>query len=123
MDYGRRSIGAGEHEKVPALKRFEDYVSLRVEGDRIAVVSQMTAALWIGRLSPKKLEIVDEGQTYLFPLDESGRVVYCNIEGVAWVTPTRLVVVSDKRKPGEQPECCGPKDQSIHLFDLPRARV
>jgi hypothetical protein len=61
-------------------------------------------ALWIGRLSPKKLELVDEGQTYLFPRDESGRVVYCNIEGVAWVTPSRFVVVSDKRKPGEQYE-------------------
>jgi hypothetical protein len=105
--------------KLPESVRFEDYASLRVEGDRIAVVSQVTSALWIGRLSPKKLELVDEGQTYLFPRDERGRVVYCNIEGVAWVTPSRFVVVSDKRKPGEQPKCCGPKDQSIHLFDLP----
>jgi hypothetical protein len=29
--------------------------------------------------------------------------------------------VSDRRKPGEQGKCCGPKDQSIHLFDLPPA--
>ena len=109
--------------KLPKSVRFEDYASLRVEGDRIAVVSQVTSALWIGRLSPKTLELVDEGQTYLFPRDERGRVIYCNIEGIAWVTPSRLVVVSDKRKPGEQPKCCGPKDQSIHLFDLPRARA
>ena len=109
--------------KLPKSVRLEDYASLRVEGDRIAVVSQITSALWIGRLSPKKLELVDEGQTYLFPRDESGGVIYGNIEGVAWVAPSRVVVVSDKRKPGEQPKCCEPKDQSIHLFDLPRARA
>jgi hypothetical protein len=109
--------------KLPKSVRFEDYASLRVEGNRIAVVSQMTSALWIGRLSEKNLELIDDGETYLFPRDEKGRLVYCNIEGVAWVTPSRLVVVSDKRKPGEQPKCCRPKDQSIHVFDLPRARA
>jgi hypothetical protein len=109
--------------KLPKSVRFEDYVALRVEGDHFAVVSQMTSALWIGRLSPKKLEFADKGETYLFPRDEKGRAVYGNVEGLAWVTPSRLVVVSDRRKPGEQHKCCKIKDQSIHLFDLPRVHA
>jgi hypothetical protein len=53
--------------------------------------------------------------------DEAGRTIYCNIEGVAWIAPRQIVVVSDKCKPGEQSKFCEAKDQSIHIFDIPDA--
>lgn len=37
------------------------------------------------------------------------------------MTPTKLVFVSDQRKPGRHPICCNEKDQSIHIFRLPAA--
>ena len=45
-------------------------------------------------------------------------VGYCNIEGVAWLTHSSIVTVSDKAK-DEQPDECQCLDQSIHIFDLP----
>jgi hypothetical protein len=45
---------------------------------------------------------------------------YGNIEGVAWITRTRVAVVSDRRKKKNQPdENLSEKDQSIHIFDIP----
>jgi hypothetical protein len=105
--------------KLPASVLFEDYASFEARGDRVAVVSQMTAALWVGQFRPGTWEWVDEGRTYLFPRNDDGDTIYCNIEGVDWITDTQLVVVSDKRKPGDQPHACSDKDQSIHIFNLP----
>ncbi len=45
------------------------------------------------------------------------RVVSCNVEGVAWVGPTRIVVVSDARK-SDQHCRCKDKAQSILVFEL-----
>jgi hypothetical protein len=118
----KRGKGQWDHVRTLALPksvRFEDYASLRTDGYRLAVVSQVSSALWIGDVSPRTGEVEGEGKTYLFPRDAEGRIVYGNIEGVAWVTPKRLAFVSDKRKPGEQPNRHAKKDQSIHLFDLP----
>ena len=105
--------------KLPKSVAFEDYACLDADEGRIAVVSQMTSALWIGQLKEDSWEWADEGKIYQFPHDEAGEEIYCNIEGVNWVTPTQLVFVSDKRKPGEQPKKCAEKDQSIHIFNLP----
>jgi hypothetical protein len=41
-----------------------------------------------------------------------------NVEGIAWLTRDTLVAVSDRRK-SDQPDRCGEKDQSIHVFRLP----
>jgi hypothetical protein len=60
----------------------------------------------------------DDGQVVLFPRDDEGRMMYCNMEGVAWLGDGGLVVVSDKRK-NDQPRRCSRKDQSIHIFKLP----
>jgi hypothetical protein len=105
--------------KLPKTVRFRDYASLDLDGNRIAVVSQISSALWIGELKEKDWDFVDDGALYRFPRDEEGKIVYGNIEGVSWISSRRIVVVSDKRKPGEQAKRCAQKDQSIHIFDIP----
>jgi hypothetical protein len=107
--------------RLPESLWFEDYSSLAVAGDRVAVVSQASSALWVGRLSPTRWELAGEGTTYGFPLDAKGRTVYCTVEGVSWVADDRVVVVSDKAKAGAQHQRCRARDQSIHLFALPGA--
>jgi hypothetical protein len=105
--------------KLPKAVQFVDYASLDVRGERVAVVSQVTSALWIGQLREDRWSFVDDGQIYWFPRDQAGQTLYCNIEGVSWVTPHQIVVVSDRRKPRTQAKRCRAKDQSIHLFDIP----
>ena len=107
--------------RLPGSLWFEDYSSLSVAGDRVAVVSQESSALWVGRLAPSRWELADEGTVYGFPRDADGRTVYCTVEGVSWVAADQVVVVSDKAKPGSQPKRCRDKDQSIHVFALPGA--
>jgi len=97
---------------------FEDYSSIAADGDRIAVVSQVASALWVGRLAPSGWDVADEGVTYAFPRNAQDQVVYCTIEGVSWITPYRIAVVSDKAK-STQSKRCRDKDQSIHIFEIP----
>lgn len=104
--------------KLPKAVQFEDYASLDVENDRLAVVSQATSALWIGAFQEQSWDFVDDGMIYQFPKSDAGETAYCNIEGVSWVTASQIVVVSDKRKPGDQPKVCQQKDQSIHIFNI-----
>jgi hypothetical protein len=47
-----------------------------------------------------------------------GQMIYCTIEGVSWITPNRIVVVSDKAE-SKQGKWCRDKDQSIHIFEIP----
>ena len=107
--------------KLPKSVRFKDYASLDVDNRRLAVVSQMSSALWIGEFQEKSWDFIDDGTVYPFPRDEKGEIVYCNIEGVSWIAPRRIVVVSDRCKPGEQAKRCAEKDQSVHIFDIPGA--
>jgi len=104
--------------RLPGTVLFEDYSGIAVAGDRIAVISQVTSALWIGRLDPARWEVVDAGTTYLLPRNIDGEIIYGTAEGVSWITPDQLVMVSDKAKPG-QPGRCRAKDQSIHIFRIP----
>jgi hypothetical protein len=56
-----------------------------------------------------------------FPRDDNCNVQYCNIEGVHWLNDDLLVTVSDQMKDGgEQNFRCLSKDQSIHVFAIPR---
>jgi hypothetical protein len=107
--------------RLPPGLQFLDYSGIALDGHRIAVVSQASSALWIGELSPSAWEVVSEGSTYQFPRDARGRTLYCNVEGVSWIAPDRLVVVSDKAKVATQHKRCRTKDQSIHLFVIPKA--
>lgn len=104
--------------KLPESLWFEDYSGLDLRGDRMAVVSQTSAALWVGRLAAQVWRCKDEGEVYVFPRNSKGRRRYCNIEGVAWLDESHVVVVSDRRK-SRQHRRCARSDQSIHVFRLP----
>lgn len=110
---------------IPVTANFLDYSDLDLDGTRLAIVSQKSSALWVGELSATAWEIVGEGTAYELPRgDVNGNIgmgeelIYCNVEGISWVSPAQLVMVSDKAKV-EDPATCGFKDQSIHLFNLP----
>jgi hypothetical protein len=105
--------------KVPKSVAFTDYASMETRGNRVVFVSQESAAVWVGEIDPDALTFVGEGQVYEFPRDKEGKTIYCNIEGVSWVSDTRLVCASDKAKAGDQPRRCYDKEMSIHVFDLP----
>jgi len=89
-----------------------------VDGDRIAVISQVSSALWLGRLAPSGWEVAGDGICYALPRGADGGIVYGTAEGVSWMGPDQLVMVSDKAKPDQDP-LCRAKDQSIHLFEIP----
>jgi hypothetical protein len=103
---------------LPASLPFRDFSALAAAGDRVAVVSQESSAMWLGRLAPDTWEVQDDGAVYDFPRDRGGDVVYCNAEGVSWINDDRLVMVSDRAKPGEQHRRCRAKEESIHVFTL-----
>jgi hypothetical protein len=122
----RRTDGDWEHTgtiKLPRSVLFEDYASLDFHDRLVTVISQVSSAMWVGRVRPEPAGLddvfEDEGRTYLFPRDKEGRIIYCNLEGVTWLPDGRLVVVSDRAKADEQSSRCRRKDQSIHLFKLP----
>ena len=85
------------------------------------MVSQASSALWVGRLKEDGTDLVDEGTVFRFPTDSRGRSVYRTVEGVSWVGDDRVVVVSDKVKPGSGERSGRAKDQSIHIFTIPTA--
>jgi hypothetical protein len=112
--------------RLPKVVRFKDYSSLDFRNGWLTVISQATSAMWVGRLleqiaSSEDL-LVDDGRLFLFPRDDKGRIMYCNLEGMTWLGNGRLAVVSDRGK-NDQPRRCTRKDQSIHIFKLPAAGV
>jgi hypothetical protein len=120
FERGERQWDHAATIRLPAALPFEDYSSLAVAGDRLAVVSQESSALWAGRLHRTSWEVAGTGAVWEFPPDREGRTVYCNVEGVSWISADRVVVVSDRAKrDGRQDERCRAKDQSIHVFTIP----
>jgi hypothetical protein len=101
-----------EQFSLPRSVQFNDYSSLDIQENKIAVVSQESAELWVGQLDDSSWRFVDEGKVYEFPDN------YCNIEGVAWINDSRIVTCSDKAKK-KQRDDCRKFDQSIHFFNLP----
>lgn len=97
------------HVTLPPAASFEDYAAIALRGNRAAIVSQASRRLWIGELDDTWKGFRSDGSTYAFP-EKS----YRNVEGVSWLSDTRLVCVSDRAKGAR-----GKKDQSIHIFDLP----
>jgi hypothetical protein len=49
--------------------------------------------------------------SYTLPRPADGTIVYGTAEGVSWMAPDQVVMVSDKAKPDQ--------DQSIHIFRIP----
>ena len=115
---GRRDWDRVGKIRLPQTVLFEDYSGIAVAGDRIAVVSQASAALWLGRLAPDCWQVSGPGTTYELPRDADGNVVYGTAEGVSWIAPDLVVMCSDKAKPAQDPRCRA-KDQSIHVFRIP----
>jgi len=106
-----RSHGIG----LPHTAHFEDYSALAYRYGQLAVVSQASARLWVARVNEKTYAIVPGSEAlYRFP-----KKSYGNVEGIAWLSRDTLVAVSDRAKSG-QPSRCAKKDQSIHLFRIPR---
>lgn len=95
--------------ELPPAAAFEDYAGLDLEGDRLAVVSQASEKVWIGRLAPDGWKVVDAGKVYALPKG------YARCEGIAWLDERRLALCSDAAKPDEDAS----KDQSVHVFKLP----
>jgi hypothetical protein len=106
--------------RLPETVRFVDYSGITVDGDRIAVVSQVSSALWVGRLAPSGWQVTGAGTSYTLPRDADGRILYGTAEGVSWTGPDQVVMVSDRAKP-QQDRRCRAKDQSIHIFRIPAA--
>ena len=104
--------------RLPETLLFVDYSGIAVNGDRIAVVSQVSSALWVGNLAPSGWQVQGAGTSYALPRDADGGILYGTAEGVSWLAPDQVVVVSDKAKP-EQDRRCRAKDQSIHIFRIP----
>jgi hypothetical protein len=105
---------------LPPTLPFADYSGMSVDGSRVAVVSQMSSMLWVGTLNETDWTWRDAGRLYEFPRNDDGEIRYGNIEGVGWLTPTRVVAVSDRRKKKSQPDKrLSQTDQSIHIFELP----
>jgi hypothetical protein len=106
--------------ELPTTVPFVDYSGMSIDQGRVAVVSQVNSMLWVGRFDEAGWAWHDAGQLYEFPRIANGTIHYGNIEGVSWLSPTRIVAVSDRRKRKEQPDDrLSEKDQSVHIFDIP----
>ena len=104
--------------KLPRKLKFEDYSAMALRGDRIAVASQESSRLWIGRLDRNDWAIAGAGRTYGFPRTRKGKRRYCTIEGLCWLSDDTFVAVSDlsKRRHGNR---CRRTAESIHIFRVP----
>lgn len=123
---GRIQVFAQGHQKwerrhelaLPEDVPFEDYSGLALDGDRVGVISQASSMLWVGRLHPDAWRWIGAGDLYEFPRSKRGKKIYDTVEGLVWLGPRELAVVSDRRKKRQGPQA-GKKDQSIHIFALP----
>ena len=100
------------HSRTISLPRslpFVDYSGMSIDDGRVAIVSQVNSMLWVGQFDEPAGRGHDEGQLYEFPRSDNGSIRYGNIEGVAWITRTRIVTVSDRRKKKNQPTRASPK--------------
>ena len=103
---------------LPKSLPFVDYSGMSTDHGRVAIVSQVNSMLWIGTFDEAGWKWRDDGQLYEFPRVD-GDIRYGNIEGVGWISATRIVAVSDRRKKKDQPDKrLAEKDQSIHVFDV-----
>jgi hypothetical protein len=124
---------------IPKEAKFQDYSDIAVHHSKkdgvyhVAILSQENSQIWLGKLhvpqekNPEKaakshhlnweLETV---AVFDFPRDDECRIIYCNVEGVDFISHDLIVVVSDRMKGhGKQPIQCLDRDQSVHVFSLP----
>jgi hypothetical protein len=103
--------------RLPTQVPFIDYSSLAVRGDRIAVLSQQSSALWVGEFRSRTWEFVDHGTCYHLPRDDDGRIQYGTAEGVSWLDDDRVAIVSDRA--ARNASRWRAKHRSVHIFALP----
>jgi hypothetical protein len=106
---------------LPKSVKFEDYSAVAMRGTRIAVVSQETSRLWVGTIRFRDWSIAGRGTIYDFPRTKKGKTKYCTVEGLSFITPWTLVMVSDLCKK-DYPKRCRKHEQSIHVFRIPTAQ-
>jgi hypothetical protein len=100
--------------RLPKDAELDDYAALAYRDGQVAIVSQASARLWVGRIDPDTFTLLPGSSArYRFPSKDYG-----NVEGIAWLTADTLVAVSDRRKKS-QPKRFAAKDQSIHVFRIP----
>src|SRR5262245_12797331 len=105
---------------LPTALPFVDYSGMSIDQGRVVIVSQVNSMLWVGQFDEAGWTWRDDGQLYEFPRSDGDTIRYGNIEGVSWISPTRVVTVSDRRKKKDQPDkALSEKDQSVHIFDIP----
>lgn len=108
-----------ERIKLPRHVKFKDYAGLSFKGGRLAVVSQESSRVWIGRLRPGEWKIRGAGAIYDFPRTKKGKRLYYTVEGISWLSAETIVAVSDLRKK-RYPKRSAKTDQSIHVFRIRR---
>ncbi len=113
---------------------FRDFSGMDIHNGRIAIVSQESSAMLVGKIGGNNGELkITEKKIYSFPgkkayaqcgsnaEDKSGHL-YWNVEGVSWVDDEdgKVVIVSDRCKDDDNPVCRRDgKGQSIHTFKIP----
>jgi hypothetical protein len=107
--------------KLPEAAAFLDYsdLALQSNGDgsyKVAVVSHKSSSLWQGTLSTSGWAFTGASTFYTFPRTAEGAVQYCSVEGVTFLGPNLIAVVSDKSD-GNEP--CTDTEESIHIFQMP----
>ena len=103
--------------KLPKHVAFKDYAGMSLRGDHLAIVSQESSRVWIGRLRLGHWTISGRGRTYNFPRTKKGKRLYYTVEGISWLSPQALIAVSDLRKK-RHPKRSERTDQSIHVFRI-----
>jgi hypothetical protein len=109
---GRRNWKHVATVDLPDDLELADYSGISLAGNRMALISQQSGTLWVGELAPDKWSATGPGRTYRFPRG------YRTVEGVCWLDPASVVVVSDRGKRDSQPASCRDKEESLHLFTI-----
>ncbi|PSC67394.1 hypothetical protein C2E20_8907 [Micractinium conductrix] len=107
---------------IPPGAFFLDYAAMAYNyaTQKLAVLSQEDSAIWVGDFDGDALEFKSqEGHVFWLPRNAHCEMIYCNAEGIQWIDNYRVVVASDRAK-RTQPFWCDDKDQSIHMFTMPR---
>ena len=82
--------------ELPKTVAFRDYSAITLYGAdptnlRVAVASQENSAVWIGHLNADTWTFSEDGaRLYDFPRDSACEVVYCNVEGLDFLSDTLL---------------------------------
>jgi hypothetical protein len=117
--------------EIPTSVDLSDYSAFALDPEgRVAIASQESSQLWVGRLLGKNsrglwdvehmLFEPNVGRIFYFPKDTICQKMYCLIAGIQWLDEGTILAVSGKMKGNQQQVFrCMHKDQSAHVFALP----